>query len=432
MNNIEEILNKEKSKLDKLEIPVDMETRLRNSLNNIPRKNRKTIRSKVAALIIGVLLLGYNMDTLAYYGKQLIGYENIMDGTLQELNELGKGQIIDKSYVFKDGVKVTLDAVMLDDNNMIVFHTINDPSGNAQNIDSFYGPYVYGAFGQLYTGGGHGMSNESGTEMRWILNYDSPKLFQKSMKLKFSLNGEEGEISFKLDRNKAMGNSIKIAINKKVEIDERDITIKSLVASPTSTVIKGQIQNIFELGIDYINETRFRPENISITLIADGVEVNTQGSGMSTNNKGIDFNINYDALLEDTKEIQLKLTSFGGNHDTKEKVKLIKGETNSIKVLNQDINIENIYEDNGKTYVTITTDENLNLSRVYLNIDGEKKSLIKTIPGEYEKIVDGEKVRIDYTRTLEFEGIGEEKELDIQRIRYNKVYDKIIYSYTVE
>ena len=90
-----------------------MEDKLRNSLNSLSIKKNKTIRTKVAALIILVLLLGYNMDTLAYYGKQLIGYESIMDGTLSELNNLGKGQIIDKSYIFKSGVKVTLDGIML-------------------------------------------------------------------------------------------------------------------------------------------------------------------------------------------------------------------------------------------------------------------------------------------------------------------------------
>ena len=127
MNNIEDLLNKEKEKFEKLEVPKDMEDRLKNSLDNVKSKKKKNIRVRVATLIIVVLLLGYNMDTLAYYGKQLIGYESIMDGTLSELNQLGKGQIIEKSYTFKTGVKVTLDGIMLDDNKMILFYSIFDP-----------------------------------------------------------------------------------------------------------------------------------------------------------------------------------------------------------------------------------------------------------------------------------------------------------------
>lgn len=60
-----------------------------------------------------------------------------MSGTLQQLNELGKGQLIDKSYTFKNGVKVTLDGIMLDDNKMIVFFTNYDSEGNAYDRLSF-------------------------------------------------------------------------------------------------------------------------------------------------------------------------------------------------------------------------------------------------------------------------------------------------------
>lgn len=431
LNNIEELLNKEKDRFDKLEAPSDMENRLRNTLDNISSKKNKSIRGRVAAMIIVVLLLGYNMDTLAYYSKQLIGYENIMDGTLSELNELGKGQIIDKSYTFTNGVKVTLDGVMLDDNKMIIFYSIYDPNGDAQNLNTM-GPIIVGILGQKYYGGGQGIVDESLEKMNWIMSYDSPKFYEKNMILQFNINGEQIEIPFKLDRKKAMGHSIKISINEKIELDERNITIKSLVASPTSTVIKGQIQNIVELGLDYIKEERFRPANIEIQLIADGLEIKTKGSGISTNNKGINFHINYDALPQDTKKIELKLTSFGGDHDTKELIKLNKGESKNITVLNQDISIDNIYEKKGKTYITITTEENLVLSRVYLNIDGKKTNLIKTISGENKKIVDGKDVRIEYTRTLEFEGNGDELELDIQRIQYDKEYDKIIYTYNID
>ena len=433
MNNLEKLLNNEKEKLDKLEVPIYMEDKLRNSLKSLSIKKNKTIRTKVAALIILVLLLGYNMDTLAYYGKQLIGYESIMDGTLSELNNLGKGQIIDKSYIFKSGVKVTLDGIMLDDNKIISFYSIYNPKGNIDDLNTI-GPNLVGSFGKQYTGGGQGIIDESLQQINWIYDYDSPKFYEKNMKMQFYLDGEQGEIPFKLDRNKAMSHSIKIAINEKINLDQRNITIKSLMASPTSTVIKGQIQNIFELGMDYIKEERFRPENVDIILLADGKEIETRGSGMSTNNKGINFHINYDALPEDTKKLELKLTSFGGDHDTKELIQLVKGESKDIKVLEQDISIDNIYEEKGKTYITITTQETLILSRVYLNIDGERKSLIQTIPGELDQVVDDNKdtATINYTRTLEFEGTGEQLELDIQRIRYNKEYNKIIYTYEIK
>ena len=431
MNNIDELLNDEKRKLDNLKVPTTMEDRLRSSLDNTPTKKKKSIRARVAALIIVVLLFSYNVDTLAYYGKQLIGYENIMDGTLSELNKLGKGQIIDKSYTFNNGIKVNLDAIMLDDNNLIVFYSIYDPKGDVENLNTVI-PSVLGLCGKRYYGGGHGIIDDSNQQMNWIVEYESPRFYERRLKLQFSLDGEQGEIKFKLDRNKAMGHSIKLSIDKKIELDGRNITIKSLMASPTSTVIKGQIQNIVELGIDYIKEEGFRPSNIEIQLIADGEVIETKGGSIGTSNKGSNFETRYDALPEDTKKVELKLTEFGANHNTKELVQIIKDESKEFKILDKDIRIDRVYEEKGKTYITITTEEGLLLSRVYLNIDGERKREMNTIPGELNKIIDGDAVRIQYTRTMEFEGMGDELELDIQRIQYEKEYDKIIYTYEIK
>ena len=176
MNKLEDLLNEEKNKLERLELPTNMEDRLRNTLDNIPSKKKKSIRGRVAALIIVVLLLGYNMDTLAYYGRQLIGYESIMDGTLSELSQLGKGQIIDESYTFKNGVKVTLDGVMLDDNNIVVFYSINDHRGDIVNLNSLI-PNIVGSFGNRYDGGGQGIIDNSNKQINWIMSYDSPKFY---------------------------------------------------------------------------------------------------------------------------------------------------------------------------------------------------------------------------------------------------------------
>lgn len=437
MDNIEKLLNEGKNELNKLKMPENMEDRLRDALDNIPNKKRKFhIKWKVVALIIAILLIGYNVDTLAYYAKQLIGYDNVMDGTLQELNELGKGQIINKSYTFKDGIKVTLDGIMLDDNNLIVFYIINDPSGNVQEIDRDLGfMYVQGLFGVTYNRSGFGQANEDKTEMKWVMTCDKPMFYERKMKLKFhSIDMEEtGIIEFRLDRNQAMGHSLKIGINKEIEVDQRKIKIKSLIASPTSTVIKGQIQNIIELGIDKVKGEKSMSGDIELSIMANGKDIQKQGSRMSTSAKGSRFNMSYDALPHDTKDIQIVLKSFSGNHDVKEVIELQKGKINKdMKILEQDIRINEVYESEGNTYINITTDEGLILNTVFLDIDGEKVEAEQTIEGDFEDIVEGDTEKTNHTRTIEFKGTGENFKLDIQRIRYNKTYNETIYEYSIE
>lgn len=440
MTKMDKLLIEEKDKLNKLEIPDDIESKLRDTLNNIPDLKKKSFRGRVAAILIIVLLMSYNIDTLAYYGKKLIGYENVMSGTLQELNELGKGQSINKSYTFKNGVEALLDGVMLDDNNMVVFYTIKAPNKDVMEaFDNMGRTSITGFLGKEYIFNGAGEANKDMKEMKWVLNtHETPKFYDRTMKFNMNYEHEDGsfeqgEIVFKLDRNQAVGKSLKVAINEKIKLDNNNIVIQSLVASPTMTVIKGQIQNIIELGIDYISKDRYRTGEINIVLLADGKEVPIHGSGMSTNMKGITFDITYDALPKETKNLELKLLSFGGDYDVKEEaIELVVGETRDISILGQDIEINKVYEEGDNTYITFTTQESTALSRVYLNIDGEKFELQDTIPGESEKVVEGDFVKIYYTRTMRFNGTGEKLELDIQRIRYNKEYDKTIYEYKLD
>src|SRR5690606_30138535 len=130
MQDIEKLLKSYKDELDKMETPEDMEIRLRKSLDGLPNKRRVRTLKRLAVFIVVLFLIGYNFDALAYYGRKFMGYENIMNGTLKELDELGEGQAINKSYEFKNGVKITLDGIMLDDNNLIAFYTIYAPEGN--------------------------------------------------------------------------------------------------------------------------------------------------------------------------------------------------------------------------------------------------------------------------------------------------------------
>ena len=444
---LQRLLEQEKQRIADLDVPQEMEARLKEALAEAPqrtsrRKSPFSIRLKVAAAILLVFFFSYNLDTFAYYGKQLLGYENVMNGTLQQLNEMGKGQIINKSHTFQNGVKVILDGVMLDDNNLVLFYTIQDPAGHVMDVYQDLRVSLTGFAGRFFTFGGHGEANEDMTEMKWVLStHEMPRFYEKTFHFKAELRQEElrqepaenATISFKLNRNQAVGKSLKIPISRKIELDRRGIKLQSLIASPITTVLKGQIQDTLELGLDYITGNRFRPEKLEIALIADGKEIPLQGSNMSTDIGGINFSMTFDALPKDTKELELRLISFGGDHDVSKSVKLAKGQTDKFEVLGQEIRIEKVYESDGSTYITFTTEEGVVLSKVSLNIDGERKNLRETIPGDLVKTLDPdqEKAIIYYTRTMRFEGTGQELELNIERIRYTKDYNMLIWETSV-
>lgn len=430
MNEVEKMLYEKKLEMDKIQAPEELEMRLVNALKNksIQKREKRPWRLKAVAAIIAVLLIGYNFDTLAFYTKKLVGYDGVMNGTLKQLNELGKGQMIGKNYTFKNGVVVTLDGIMMDDNRLLAFYTVKDTSGKRNIIDIDLNIDRIKGLGSYHMNSSVGNMNEEKTEINYVSEFESAKFFEKNLCLELTLTEdderEEGEITFVLDRSKAMGHTLKKTINQSVKVDESKIGFKSILASPTSTSLKGDVQNSIEFITSKIKGERFSPNNLDINLIANGKEVFRQGSSVSTGLKGITFQFDYDTLPSNLEKLQIELVSFTADHEVNQKVQLNKDSyTKSISVLEQNIEIKNIYESNGDTYITITTEETTILTKVYLIMDGKTTELKETISDDYIKMKDG---TIKHTRTLHFPGTGGEMELDIQRMTYKKIYNEVI------
>lgn len=430
MSEVEKILSDKKLEIDKIKVPDELEDRLRSALENASVKKRKEYKwiLKVASLIIAVILVGYNIDTLAFYGKKLMGFDEVMTDTLKELNEMGKGQVIDKSYTFKNGVKVTLDGAMLDDNQLLLFYSIKNQKGEIDKFNIEGNTQIEGALGKHYMRSGEGKMNDSKTEIKWKSEFEKPNLLEKKLKWSFALREgnkiETGEISFILDKNKAMGHTLKKNISESIKVDQGSIKFDSIVASPTATYIKGTIQNIFELAKGELTGEGFRPSSLDIKLVANGKEVQVQGGGMSTNMNGIKFDSKFDALPKDLKTLQIKLASFGTNNKVEEEIELKdKEKDRTIKILGKEVIINNVYEADGNTYVTITTEDKVILSKVYLIVDGKRVKLDKTIPVNQDKKSNG---TLTHARTLSFKATGKDKRLEVKGITYDKVYNQVI------
>ncbi len=429
METIKRKLRERKKALDKLEVPGDLEVRLAGALEGREPVKRSSTRwlVKVAALCLAVVLVGYNLNTLAFYGKKLIGYDQVMTGTLRELNELGKGQLIGESHHFADGVSVTLDGIMLDDSQLLAFYTVRDPQGDVNSINLHPHTHMKGFFGRYFMGGGQGKVNDEQTEIKWMMSFAPPFFLERTLHFSFSYRGadnhlQEGIISFKLDRAQAMGSTLKKALNETVELEHTTLRFDSILASPTRTVIYGSMQNILELARDQIKGERLRPDSLTIRLIANGDEVIAQqGGSMGTDMRGITFEQSFDALPAELQSLHIQIDSMSVDRDVKETVGLDREEKDkSVKILGQDVKINGVYIANGDTFVTITTDDSTILTRVFLMTDGDKIPLERAVTDGRDKLADGS---IRHTRTLHFPGAGEELALVIERMTFTELCD---------
>lgn len=430
MKEVEKILAEKKKDIDSIDVPEELESRLYKALESSSsvRVKKKNWKPVVAAVCIVFLLIGYNFNALAYYGKKLLGYDQVMNGTLKQLNELGKGQPIGKSYTFKNGLTVTLDGIMVDENQLLAFYTVKDLKGEIDKVNNPRMSSIKGFIKEYNPEGGHGQMNDEKTEISWIHSFEKPSMFEKTLHLKMDLiennKIEVGEISFRIDPSKAMGHTLKQNINKTIKSGDTKLHFESIVASPTKTVLHGSIQNIIELAKDQMLGERLRPNNVEIKLIANGKEVDWQGGGMSTDMKGIKFHSEYDALPEELESIQLNIVNFSIDRDVNKKVGISKNlENQELEVLGQKIEINKVYESDGSTYITFTTRDDVVLTKVGLMVDGERVRLKETIDSDLKKLEDGE---ILHTRTMHFPQIGREYELSIEKVSYTQAYNKVI------
>jgi hypothetical protein len=125
-----------------------------------------------------------------------------------------------------------------------------------------------GLFKEYQVHNGQGNMNEEKTEMKNMFRFQTPLFFEKKLKLSFSLGEgtqrEIGEIPFTLDWTKAMGHTIKKPLQEVIEVEGNQIRFDFITASPTTTVITGQIQNTWELVRDEMSGERMRPNHMDL------------------------------------------------------------------------------------------------------------------------------------------------------------------------
>lgn len=417
MNEVEKMLEEEKRRLQAERTPPELENRLRQALNKTPKQPKKPTRSPflwktLAAILVLSLLINYNYPALAYYGKKILGFDEITSGTLQELNEVGMGQVVDKQIEWKKGITFEVNGVMTDENRLIMYYTMSSEHGN---IDDSYSDLIpsklFGWMTSAQFENGSGEINEAGTEIKGTFNFESPSPFAKKLTLHF--RNSEKELTFGYDPSKAMETIIKQKINQEIKVDGGWIRFDTITASPTMTVIKGK-SNVEEIG-------RISEAFSHIKLLANGEEVETQGGGHGSSIiHGYDFNLNFDALPPDLTSLQLNVEKFIGYDQANEQVGLEKGTKTSIS--GEELFIKNINVTNEQTEVTIVTDHMVLLDQVAIENNDTRVELKTTVNQTLEKQENG----IEKERTLLFDTTEPMEKFIVGGIYYMKDYNETI------
>ncbi|MCT8136689.1 DUF4179 domain-containing protein [Anaerobacillus sp. CMMVII] len=418
MNNIEKQLEREKQRIDAMSAPPELEGRLRNTLNTKSQKPRRftSLWKMVAAALVLFTIVGYHYNGFAYYGKKLFGFDELVNGTLQQLNEAGMGQVIDKTISLENGTELTIDGIMTDANRTILYYTLTNPNG-VEYGDDFSPSEITGFLTKAYVSSGTGLLNEEGTELKGMMDFDAVSPFAKKLTLHFRHQLENGQmlqkdLTFPYNPNKALQAEIKQTINKKIQFDKGTATFKTLSATPTMTVIKGtlNVENFDRLPLGLHG----------IDLIANGKPVEILGSSSSSSLRGTKFEIRYDALPEQLNSLELHIKEFIGYATLQETYSIQQ----SIALMGEyELLIKDVKVTPERVELTIATDEFVLLDGVSIGTDTTKTPLLTTIGQIDTKQADGRMLK---ERTLLFETTTMPDTLFIEGIHYLKQYDERI------
>ncbi|MGX1265283.1 hypothetical protein RKD55_003087 [Rossellomorea marisflavi] len=415
MNEVDKKLRKEAENMQQIQPPQDLEARLRSALNDRPRKKRNGWKVALAAAAVLMILGSFQYPALAYYGKKIMGAEDVMNGTLHDLNEAGMGQVIDRTYALGEGEKITIDGVIVDENQFILYYTLHNANG-VEEGESWEPGDLTGFLTREYMISAKTVVSDDRTELKGEIRYDPPNAFAKELILHVDhykndewLEGEKFTFNYRPDQ--ALQTNFKQGINKTVTFDNGSITFKSITASPTITVIKGKMKLDEEIN-DPLGE---------IELVADGKVLEWQGSGSSSNwGLSDDIELEFDALPHDLNKLELVVKAFPVKEKADITVPLSPSKT--FKVMDQNVMVKKSGVKDGQSFVTIESKEGLRLDGVSIKTESGTVKLDHTTDDEYTK-KDGEAF---HERTLLFETKDEPQSLIVKGISYMKTYDQHI------
>ncbi|WP_432352914.1 DUF4179 domain-containing protein [Sporosarcina sp. A2] len=376
MSEIDKQFETEKRRLEEVKAPEELQQRLRFALEQTPprRKHKAPKWIAVAVALVVLSFVSYNYSAFAYYGKKLLGYDELMSDTLAQLNEEDSGQAIDKKVTLSDGTELYLDVLLTDENQSILYYTAKNSKGNLEDIQL---SEIQGLWTKAFaTYGTHSM-NDEGTEMKGIQGFEAVNPFAKELTIDYMYNEgtEQGDITFAYNPKQAMQTELKQSIRKKVHVDQGTIRFDSITATPSRTTIKGKV------NVD--NYDRISLGESGVQLLANGKPVELKGGSGKSALFGQYIEIYYDRLPKEIETLEIVVDKFVGYQKLNERIELTSDNEQSVEVHGKELLIRKVEKTTDGIQVTIATEQNLLLDGVAIQAKGTSTPLYTILGSEH-------------------------------------------------
>lgn len=394
-----------KRKIETISAPADLEARLKEKLDALPQKKKKSniarrwVLTAAAALCVGFASLNY--QAIAFYGKSLIGYDELMTDSIKQLNSEGYGQQVEQMIQLHDGKTLEIEGIMSDLNQLELYYKV---TGDGEDfIENISFENIHGFRTKTYSS--YGIFDQDSN--RGILGFDPASPFAKKLTLTFQYKGREYKETFQYNANLAIPTTLKKQINKTFKYDFGELKLQKIIATKGTTRIVGILKDHTDRNIEY--------DLSQIMLVADGKEINFISSGIHSTILGnYEFDITYQAIPENTEELSIVIKKFKGMETVNKVVPL---ELQTFNLGPVDLTILSVEKRDGQTAVRIATEDFVLLDKVRLKTSFGLVDLSGTTDVEFKD---------QLMRTLNFNTIEDAQSLAIKNVYYVKDYNYTI------
>ena len=395
-------LNEKRKELAQLQTPADFEARLRSKLAEVPSKKKHMSPWLIAVAILCIAFASWNYPALAFYGKTLFGYEELMTDSIQQLNEEGYGQQVNKSIKLEDGTVITIEGIMSDLNQFELYYSIEGDG------DEVFNEMLFSELTGFFTHASSDSGMFDTSINKGVQRFERVNAFAKNLTLHFMYQNKRYELEFPYDAGQAVPTTIKQRLNESFTFDFGTVKFKALYATKATTRLEGTLKENTNRNISY--------DFNQIVLVADGKELTMLGAGMrSSMPTDYKFNIDYETLPDGIKKLAIEIRQFNGMEKVKQS---IPAQVGTYTLGTVPLEILSVQVEGGKTKIRIASDYDVLFDQVSIETKKGVTPLVST-----ESYSEGTEKN---ERTLVFNTTDKVNKLYVENVYYNKTYAKSI------
>lgn len=288
-----------KMKYEDIKAPEEFEAIAKKAIDNANKEKNynKSHKRYIQVAIIALLFLITlsSKEVIAYIYDKIVGYNQFFsyNSYIEELNEEGKIQIINKEIVFENGEKINVEGLIYDGKYLSLFYKV--PSSNKIEKDFIDNITIDEAVRDV----SYSEENDENGNKLYVYEFNTIE-YKENINFKIEVNGEVKNLEVEIDKSKVIESKNIKPKDNEIIIDDVKITINNIRVAANSITLDYNVTSENKILANKIknSEGNLYKERIDINFIIKGRRLNPVGyAKIPEENKVIENGLSISELI---------------------------------------------------------------------------------------------------------------------------------------